>query len=218
MRNGPGRRREAVWPARCAVAAIIILYLFLPRPLLIGPRWAFPLAEGALLVPLALTSTRFRLGTEQLTRQLALALLAVVNVENAASASLLVQHLLAGSGGSTLTGRSLVEASLSIWLTNVTVFGLWFWELDRGGPYRRATEEEQMPDFLFPQMVAPQFAPKSWSPGFLDYLYVALTNAAAFSPTDTMPLSRAAKLLMSVQSLLSLITVVVVAARAVNIL
>jgi uncharacterized membrane protein len=100
----------------------------------------------------------------------------------------------------------------------VIVFGLWFWELDRGGPGRRAEGVERNPDFLFPQMTSPDFAPADWRPGFFDYLYVALTNAAAFSPTDTMPMTLMAKALMSTQSLVSLLTVVVVAARAVNIL
>jgi hypothetical protein len=107
---------------------------------------------------------------------------------------------------------------VQIWLTNVIVFGLWYWDLDRGGPIERRRIHHRQPDFLFPQMVTPGAAPEPWCPHFVDYLYVSFTNATAFSPTDTMPLTAWAKLLMMVQSLASLLTVVLVAARAVNIL
>ena len=108
--------------------------------------------------------------------------------------------------------------AIQIWLTNVIVFGLWYWELDRGGPGARCRENHREPDFLFPQMSTPAAAPPSWAPRFLDYLYVAFTNATAFSPTDTLPLTAWAKVLMAIQSLASLLTVALVAARAVNIL
>jgi hypothetical protein len=104
-----------------------------------------------------------------------------------------------------------------IWLTNVIVFGLWYWDLDRGGPATRLHENHRRPDFLFPQMSTPGSGP-NWTPDFLDYLYTSFTNATAFSPTDTMPLTAWAKLLMMVQSLASLLTVALVVSRAVNIL
>jgi hypothetical protein len=100
----------------------------------------------------------------------------------------------------------------------VIVFGLWYWELDRGGPSARHDPHHREPDFLFPQMATPGSARPDWAPGFLDYLYVSFTNATAFSPTDTMPLTPLAKSLMAVQSAASLLTVALVAARAVNIL
>lgn len=127
----------------------------------------------------------------------------------------MVDHLL--YGGIT-KGRPLLYGAVSVWLTNIIVFGLWFWELDRGGPMARARAKERHPDFLFPQMVTPEIAQPNWRPEFVDYLYVSLTNAAAFSPTDTMPLTRAGKTLMSAESLVSIVTVGIVAARAVNIL
>ncbi len=195
---------------------MIALYLALPGRLIIGPRWLVPALELAIFVPLAITA-RFATAAETLARRLALLLLGLVNIVNALSAGLLARRLIVTNAAS-LSGHQLVDASLSIWLTNVIVFALWFWELDRGGPLRRGTADEQMPDFLFPQMSTPQFAPRDWQPAFFDYLYTALTNAAAFSPTDTMPLSRWAKALMSLESLIALVTVVVVAARAVNIL
>jgi hypothetical protein len=107
---------------------------------------------------------------------------------------------------------------MQIWFTNVLAFGLWYWEFDRGGPGSRSHVHHREPDFLFPQMANPDAAPKDWCPSFIDYMYVTFTNATAFSPTDTMPLTQWAKLLMAVQSLASLLTVALVAARAVNIL
>jgi hypothetical protein len=103
-------------------------------------------------------------------------------------------------------------------VTNVLIFALWYWELDRGGPVLRALDRGKRPDFLFPQMADDRWAPPGWMPGFVDYLYVSLTNATAFSPTDTMPLTAMAKMLMGVQAVASLVTVGLVVARAVNIL
>src|SRR6202035_1067567 len=115
-------------------------------------------------------------------------------------------------------GRALIYASVPVWLTNVLVFALWYWELDRGGPVARQQEHRRQPDFLFPQMNAPAATTSDWDPSFLDYMYTSFTNATAFSPTDTMPLTAWAKSLMMVQSLASLLTVALVVSRAVNIL
>ena len=113
---------------------------------------------------------------------------------------------------------SLLFNGGAVWLTNVIVFALWYWEADRGGPAARANARHEYPDFLFAQMTAPEMAPRDWEPRFLDYLYLSFTNATAFSPTDTLPLSRWAKLTMMAQSAVSLVTVALVIARAVNIL
>jgi hypothetical protein len=139
----------------------------------------------------------------------------VINLANLASLILLAYYLVHGGKA---RGNTLIVASISIWATNVIIFGLWYWEIDRGGPGARTHPEQTAPEFLYPQMSNPTLAPKDWRPIFLDYLYVSLTNATAFSPTDTMPLSRRAKMLMSVQAMASLLTVALVAARAVNIL
>jgi hypothetical protein len=112
----------------------------------------------------------------------------------------------------------LVFSAIEIYLTNVIIFGLWYWELDGGGPAARLEARSPYRDFLFPQMNAPKTAPPGWRPTFLDYLYVSLTNATAFSPTDTLPLTRKVKALMGVQCLASLLIVALVAGRAVNIL
>ena len=105
-----------------------------------------------------------------------------------------------------------------IWLTNFLIFGLWYWEIDRGGPGQRAAGHDGAPDFLFPQMTDDRIEPRDWRPSFIDYLYVSLTNATAFSPTDTMPLTPMAKSVMGVQSLVSLVTIGLIVSRAVNIL
>ena len=105
-----------------------------------------------------------------------------------------------------------------IWLTNFLIFALWYWELDRGGPGKRAAGHDAAPDFLFPQMSDDRIEPRDWRPQFIDYLYVSLTNATAFSPTDTMPLSRMAKTIMGVQAIVSLVTLGLIISRAVNIL
>ncbi len=212
---GPPAQRESRWPATLAVAAAIGLSFVLPDQLVLGPRWLIPGLE-ALIGALLMILRPFRHASEEAhVRVVAIALIALVSLANGSSVVLLVHRLLYG----TITqGRSLVLAAASIWVTNVIVFGLWYWELDRGGPALRAGGGERNPDFLFPQMSLPRSAPPGWRPTFIDYLYVALTNAAAFSPTDTMPLTPMAKSLMSTQSLVSLLTIVVVAARAVNIL
>src|SRR5579884_1974232 len=194
-------RHEPRWPASLAVVAALALYVVLPDSFIIRPRWLVPVLEGALVVPLTVGRPYRHPEEASVLRALAVALIALINLANVVSVGLLVQRLLAGTHAS---GRTLLYSAVAIWLTNVIVFGLWFWELDRGGPARRKTAGELRPDFLFPQMVSPEVAPSGWRPAYLDYLYVAFTNATAFSPTDTMPLSVMAKTLMTVESLVSM--------------
>ena len=206
---------ESRWPASLAIIATVVLYLTLPDRYTLGPVWLFPVLELAVLIPLSVAVPVRHARETAAHRAASIALIAVVNAANVASLVLLVRNLL--NGGSS-GGTQLIFAAMQIWLTNVIVFGLWYWELDRGGPSARCHEQHREPDFLFPQMTTPAAAPSSWAPRFLDYLYVAFTNATAFSPTDTLPLTTWAKILMAVQSLASLLTVALVAARAVNIL
>jgi hypothetical protein len=114
--------------------------------------------------------------------------------------------------------RLLLGSGAAIFLTNLIVFGIWYWELDRGGPFARRDAERTHPDFMFPQMANPAAAPPDWAPRFLDYLYLSVTNVLAFSPTDTMPLVRWAKVMMTVQAVVALSTTALVIARAVNVL
>jgi hypothetical protein len=142
-------------------------------------------------------------------------LIALVSADNIFSLVGLSNHLI---NGGLHNGRLLIASGAVLWLTNVLLFGLWYWELDRGGPAAREGAIDRIPDFLYPQMTEERWAPIDWRPSLLDYLYVSFTNATAFSPTDTMPLTPRAKVLMSAQSLTALVTVGLVVARAVNIL
>src|SRR5437868_543236 len=207
---------EPFWPAQLAAAAALVLYLTLPHALIMGPKWLVPGVEGVLLLGLVITTpTRHRMQSPRL-RGLIVGLVGLVSLTTLISLILLARFLLDGSHA---RGHALLFAGAVLWLTNVLVFGIWYWELDRGGPARRLAQDNTStaPDFLFPQMAQPGLAP-GWRPGFVDYLYTSYTNATAFSPTDTMPLSAMAKLLMATQSLIALITIVLVVARAVNVL
>ncbi|HEY8743948.1 MAG TPA: hypothetical protein VIU62_12655 [Chloroflexota bacterium] len=213
--------REPRWPASLAVLVALVLYVTLPEQLTLGPTWLFPLLTILLLGPLSFVAPH-RHGQEPAwQRAIAIGLIALINAANVGSLVLLIYALLHGTKAE---GPQLLVAAIELWLTNVIVFALWYWEMDRGGPGARlrSSDGDEDPSFLFPQMLNPDLAdsPKTgaWRPGFVDYLYVAFTNATAFSPTDTMPLTPWAKMLMLVQSLASLLIVALVAARAVNIL
>lgn len=210
--TGPENRLPAV----AAVLVAIGLQATLPRELSLPPRELLPILELVLLVALTVVNPVRLTRTHPLFRAGSIALTACITVANAASAALLADRLVRGTAGSSAT--ALLLAGGSIYGTNILVFGLWYWEYDRGGPGARQRADRVHPDFLFPQMQLPELAPPGWEPRFVDYLYVSFTNATAFSPTDTMPLSRGAKGLMAVQSIVSLVTVALVVARAVNVL
>jgi hypothetical protein len=201
--------------AQIIVAGAIALDVFLPERLTPGPSWTLPSIEGVLLVALVVVSPHPRWRASPIRRTVAIILIALVSATNIFSLVELVRFLLHHHVGS---GRQLIFAGVQLWLTNVLLFSLWFWELDRGGPVERAARTDQLPDFMFPQDSDPKIAPPDWTPGLIDYLYVSFTNAAAFSPTDTMPLTQSAKLLMTAQALTSLLIVVLVVSRAVGIL
>jgi hypothetical protein len=195
------------------VGSAIALDLSLPQKVTIGPSWLLPSFEGLLLLGLSALTPRPRMRNSPARRYGALGLIGLVSMVNTVSLILLCHYLL---GGRRESGRDLVLAGVVLWVTNVLLFGLWFWQLDRGGPLARR-KVPGPPDFLFPQMSEPKLA-RGWEPNLIDYLYVSFTNATAFSPTDAMPLSRTAKVLMAGQALSALVTVGLVVARAVNIL
>jgi uncharacterized membrane protein len=211
----PPPRKEPLWPALATVVAAIALQLLLPKRVTAGPRWLLPALEAILLVGLFFASPRELEHEHRRRRALALGLTGVVSLANIISLALLVHELLHHRLGN---GRPLIVAGSLIWLTNVMIFALWYWETDRGGAGRRAAGLDGPPDFLFPQMSDDRIEPVNWRPQFIDYLYVSLTNALALSPTDTMPLTPTAKSIMGIQSLVSLVTIGLVIARAVNIL
>lgn len=207
---------EHRWPTALAVATAITLQLVLPDRLVLQPRWALPGVELALLAVLTAVNPLRLTRSHPALRLGGVALVATMTAANSGSAVLLVDRLLHGHASA--SAGALIGSGAAIYGTNVIAFGLWFWELDRGGPGARARGERDHPDFLFPQMSTPDLAHPDWEPAFFDYLYVSFTNATAFSPTDTLPLSRWAKLLMLVQSGVALATVALVIARAVNVL
>lgn len=151
-------------------------------------------------------------------RELVVALLALVVTFTVMGVAILIATLVSHSGNA-LTGRELLLTGGTVWLANAVAFGLVFWELDCGGPVARAlSSAPRRPDFQFPQDENPQLAPEGWAPRLWDYLYLSLTNSIAFSPTDAMPLTRPAKSLMAAESALAAVTLLLLAARAVNIL
>jgi hypothetical protein len=219
------------WLARAAVACIAGLQMLLINDFTIGPRWLAPTLELALLVPLAAATawhqgeTRRAQTNERMDvlaryavaiRASAVLLTGVVSLINFGALLLLVRALLHGSAG---PGSTLLLDALNIWTINVIVFALWYWTLDRGGPSIRSAIDTRSVDFLFPQMtLQPPLAREDFTPGFVDYLFLSFSTATAFSATDTAPLSHRAKLMMMLESAISLLTVALVAARAVNIL
>lgn len=215
--------RVTYWPSQLCVLGAILLQVRLPGKLTVGPTWLLPSLEGALLVGLAASTPRGRVDEDHLVRRrVALGLIALVNIANAISLYLLAHELLHKKLA--VSGTSLILSGVAIWLTNLLIFALWYWQLDRGGPANRLrnpdpTTPEGHPDFIFPEMDGGQpYTPSTWSPGFLDYLSIAATTAPAFSPTDTMPNSQRAKVLMNIQGLISLVTLGLIISRAVGIL
>lgn len=213
LRRTPG---EVRLPVTLSISGAIVLQLVLPDGLAIRPHWLLPGIEIALLVGIT-TYDPLRLARQHpLARLASRGLIAVLTIANATSAAFLIHNIVNGHGSN--DPISLLGNGAAIYITNIVAFGLWFWEFDRGGPFARAEGLVPHPDFLFPQMAEPAIAHPDWEPTFLDYLYVSFTNATAFSPTDTMPLSRWAKGLMALQSVIALSAVVIVVARAVSVL
>ena len=207
-------RGDPFWPAQVAVALAIVLYLSLSDKITIGPTWLVPAVEGALVVSLFGLARGRATSHSPRRRQFALGVVALVTITNFVSLALLVHYLV---GGGQAGGERLILSGVVIWVTNVLLFAVWFWEMDGGGPVARFLGESPMQDFLFPQDgLGGAF--ERWRPGFHDYLYLSLTNATAFSPTDTMPLTLTAKAVMAFQSVSALATLGLVIARAVNIL
>ena len=202
--------RSELWHAQAAIVIAILLQLTLSDSLRVGPRFLVAGLELLLVFGIGYTGPRRHKEAATSHRTISVLLIGLVSMANAGQLALLIRALI---NGSTLPGKSLLTGALAIFITNIIMFGLWFWELGSPGlsGHVRGTEDQH---FLFPQ----RQIQKSWEPTFSDYLYVSLTNGTAFSPTDTLPLTHVAKALMSTQALISLLTVVLVTARAVNIL
>ncbi len=220
----PGETRL---PAAIAVLVVIALYALLPSGLVLGPRYVVPALELLLFVPLVAANPRRMTRQNARLRRLAITLVLLIAATNAVALALLVRTLV---GGQASQGPPLLLAAGQVWATNILMFALAYWEIDRGGPVRRtqaARRDLPAADFRFPQdedddaiaeVAARSSAKSGWTPGFIDYLYVSITNSSAFSPTDTMPLSVRAKLLMGTESVSALILSVLVIAKGVSLL
>jgi uncharacterized membrane protein len=207
-------RDDPLWPGQLATFAALLLYLALPAALTIGPRWLIPVADGVALSALVIATRRGREARRR--REIAIVLVGVAAAASLVALGLLAHYLLAGGRA---RGADLLDGGVIIWCTNLLLYAVLYWELDRGGPSRAGGKRQRVaPDLLFPQMSDDRYAARGWRPGFGDYLYVSLTNQTAFSPTDTMPLTLRVKAVMGVQGAAALVTTGVIVARAVNIL
>jgi uncharacterized membrane protein len=208
---------EPRWPAFIAVLALAGLYAGLPHQLIIGPRWMFPVLFVALLIPAQITHWK---DYHELNRILGFAVSGVVTLGLVGSVIFLVR----GLPEHVETPPELLASAASLWVTNILVFTLWYWRLDAGGPHARDRRSVHTDGaFLFPQMtMSPEqkrvTGETKWSPNFFDYLFLAFNTSTAFSPTDVPVLARWAKILMMLQSVISLTVLALLAARAVNIL
>lgn len=209
-------KHDPVAPVQLAMLVAIGLQLALPDTFSVGTRYIIPLAELLLLALLSFTTPREKIFKSIARRINVLLLILLTGLGNAYSLGVITNKLL--SGGHLSDGRALIYAAINIFLTNIIVFALWYWEMDGGGPGERQHIAKYEQDFLFPQHHNEDYKHPDWKPTFTDYLYVSSTNAMTFGPADTKPLSRRAKMLMLLQSMISLVVVALVAARAVGIL
>ncbi len=204
--------REPRWPAFMAMLAASGVYFALPEPLSVGPSWGLLGVTILLVISLFISHRR---GRYDITRILSFTANIIITVAMIASLIFLVQGIPKHSE----TPQALLRSACILWVTNVIVFALWYWKLDAGGPMGRDKKSDGLnSSFLFPQMLGQKEGDPNWTPQFMDYLFLAFNTSTAFSPTDTAVLSRWAKVGMMLQSLISLMIVVLLAARAVNIL
>jgi hypothetical protein len=201
----------------CAVGATSALTVLLPNSLRLGPSWLLPVAEGILLVTLVVVDPGRISRRSTFLRWISITLVVVLALSAAWSTARLVDDL-THAGPETSSASALLRTGGSVWVSTVVAFALLYFELDSGGSAARAHHVPDVPDLAFPQHLNPEVRSPGWRPRMVDYLYLALTNSTAFSPTDVMPLAPWAKMAMAGQSLLSLIILGLVIARGVNVL
>jgi uncharacterized membrane protein len=221
--KGEGDERvfvEPRWPIALAlllyIALTILLRVVEPHRESLGSPWLVPSIEIALLVVLLLADPAHVSGRRRWLRRTSIVLVVALLVVALVSTVVLITELIRG-GKVTQSADSLLASGALIWLGNVLVFSLLYWLLDSGGPLARYRGERDFPDFAFTQQLSPEISPPGWRPQYVDYLILGLTTSTAFSPTDVMPMARWAKLTMALQSLISLLVVGLVIARAVNV-
>jgi len=208
---------EPRWPVVMAILAAVLLLAELPGRIRLVPAWVPYVLGIMVLVPIlgsALTSGKAQWLRIERTITFLFAAVAVVTIF--ANITNLVGAMIRRPAE--VSGLQLLASSIGVWVTNVLVFSLVYWQVDRGGPGPRANNAGPRPDWLFPQTGAPDDAPPGWKPVFIDYLFMGFSTATAFSPTDSLPLTPRAKVLMMLESTFSLVTIVIVASRAINIL
>lgn len=214
MKSGKAEKAgELRWPVLTAVLAVITLQVLLPEKLFIVNLKILCALELIIALTIFLTNPARISKHKHHSWILGLLLNSLMSIINLLSLIKLIDLLL--NHGFTNAVQLLFSGG-NIWITNVIIFSLWYWEFDSGGAGRRAAQTREFPDFMFAQIENPQVAPTGWRPHYVDYFYLSLTNASAFSPTDVLPLARWAKLLMALQSVTSLFTVILVIARAIN--
>jgi hypothetical protein len=214
VQHGVPCKGESRWSVIAVVFISLAIDAVIPH-MALGPAWFYRASLVALLIPLFLGfAPNPRI--QRWARYLSLAILTCLAWGNVLALVLVLTPIL--DEQSTFSGHWLIMGAVYIWLVNILVLGITYWELDRGGPKARLAADHRSADLLFPQMGSPGIADRSWAPKFTDYMYVSLTNAMAFSPADSLPLTRACKYLMAFQSLVSLLTFALVAGRAINIL
>ena len=208
---------EPRWPVLLALLAIGGLYYELPTALSLGPDWLLLVLVAVLTIPAVISYHR---GNWRLNIILGHVVSAVVTLSVGISLALLISRLPTHKD----TPVQLLRSATTLWVCNILVFACWYWRLDAGGPHQRSLRRSHTDGaFLFPQMVLDpdlrkEMGEDQWSPGFVDYLFLAFNTSTAFSPTDVPVLSRWAKVLMMIQASISLATIALLAARAVNIL
>ena len=208
-----GERR---WPAASGVLFLVVLPFLLPERLTLGPSWLLPACQAVFLVAIVIGDPGRIDNRSGAMRRLSIGLLGLFILGDLTMTTVLVDELIHGSPELNEAGPLLATGAV-IWIYNNVLFGLLYWELDGGGPAERAFSPKPYPDLAFPEHMNPEIRPPRWRPVFLDYLYLGLTNGLAFSPTDVMPRAHWAKTAMAVQSLVSLVILSLVIARAVNI-
>jgi uncharacterized membrane protein len=209
------RPHDPVWHVQIAMLVAIALQLALPDIFSVG-RFILPVIEFVLLIVLPITTPKKKTFKSPARRLNVLLLIMLTSAANAYSLGVIINKLLTDS--SIADGQSLILAAINIFMTNIIIFGLWYWEMDGGGPGERQAIAKYEQDFLFPQHKSEGYRHPDWKPTFVDYLYTSATNAMNFAPADGTPLTRRAKLLMLTQSSISLVTVGLVISRAIGIL
>ena len=216
-RQQPNNVGEHRWPMAVAVLTAMVLQWVAPEAGRLVPRWLVPSFELALLVTLIAGDPGRIDRRSRFLRQATTVLISIMTIATITGLAVLVSDILWGIKGAT-GAASLFGRGAALWVTNIIAFSLWYWHFDRGGPAERAAGSRIDPSFTFPETMSPEGPPEGWMPRYPDYLFLAYTNATAFSPADTVPVRTWAKMLMMTESAISFVTGIVVIARAIGVL